>query len=584
MKNIISNESSISASPIFSEINFNSFTYSKKAHFQFFQENNYDYILYGRRIEPEESDIRIYQNLLIYAFVINNIEKGAKILEIGSEYSQVFEKLKTEYECWKFVNPVELGKNIMDPENLSDDNLNKPESTDNINLTKYYFDMIFSISAFENIPETENYFNNISLNIRSLLKPIGYSVNCFINVINKDNIIWSHKLINYFFENEFIVNEYTDKTKIIQDRDLFILSENYYKKYIEKHTNLSFQDYGKMFSYNLVWKNLKYLSSDNFQEFTYSKKSHFELFNSFKISENIFGKEVDSSEYDILKYQELLVYSYIKNNLKNGSKILKIGSLGDNLINVLKNEYEIFKFDNVLEFSSKIYSKDNFDFQFIKNINKNQIEFFPLKYFDFIFTISGFDEIEDNLRVFTNVISNIKTFKSDYALVLLSFNNIFYDGIAQSNSLIYFLLNNVEIINKFYRKIFMLEDKDIFLKSENNFSLEEKQSSVSVDRVCYNILWKTTPLLSTVSYTRPNETLKSKPAYIFHHIMKCGGTSVVNSLYKWFFIQFDYTDDPNGILFKLNDFHKFKYNLYNIYSDTCLVSHFQYDGYLLPQR
>ena len=128
-----------------------------------------------------------------------------------------------------------------------------------------------------------------------------------------------------------------------------------------------------MFSYNLVWKNLKYLSSDNFQEFTYSKKSHFELFNSFKISENIFGKEVDSSEYDILKYQELLVYSYIKNNLKNGSKILKIGSLGDNLINVLKNEYEIFKFDNVLEFSSKIYSKDNFDFQFIKNINKKGI-------------------------------------------------------------------------------------------------------------------------------------------------------------------------------------------------------------------
>ena len=66
--------------------------------------------------------------------------------------------------------------------------------------------------------------------------------------------------------------------------------------------------------------------------------------------------------------------------------------------------------------------------------------------------------------------------------------------------------------------------------------------------------------------------------------MKCGGTSVVITLDKWFKVMFDHTEDPNGLYQDLNDYYRYKYNLENFHSDTCLVAHFQFDGFFLSQR
>ena len=568
----------------FLQFDFNDFSFSKKSHFRIFHEYNVDHTLYGKRIEPDDSDIRIYQNLLIYTFVILNLDKGSKIIELGNDYSPVFEKLKLDYECWKFVKPIELKNKFETIEDISDDLINKPDIKESEKLKLHYFDLVYSISALESLPESEVSLKETALNIRNFLKPMGFSINCFTNALNKDNVVWSHKLINYIYEKESTVNSFIDNSKIIHDNDLFIISEKYFNEYLKIHTGVTFQEFGKMYSYNVFWKNERYLSKDNFQEYTYSKKSHFGLFNSYKSAESVYGKNTDELEYDIIKYQELLIYSYIKNNLKKGSKILKIGKSGGHLVDSLKSDYVFYELECVNELSKMVFNKNNYDLNLIKDSNNNQLNIFPLNHFDFVFTISAFDEIEDSLEIYATIVTNITTFKKEFALVLFSFNNVFYKGVAQSNSFIYFLFKNVEKFNKFHRHIFMLEDKDLFSKTENDFFLNENNSSVSVERICYNILWKTTPLLPTISDSRPNDTLKSKPAYVFHHLMKCGGTSVVNSLYNWYCMQFDYTDDPNSILFELNTFHKFKYNLCNLYSDTCLVSHFQFDGYFLPQR
>ena len=64
-----------------------------------FIKNNYDEELYGRKIDIDNCDIKIYQNLLVYSFIKNNLKPGAKILELGNNVSQVLNFFRNDYEC-----------------------------------------------------------------------------------------------------------------------------------------------------------------------------------------------------------------------------------------------------------------------------------------------------------------------------------------------------------------------------------------------------------------------------------------------------------------------------------------------------
>ncbi|MBK8551290.1 MAG: hypothetical protein IPL53_09630 [Ignavibacteria bacterium] len=95
----------------------------------------------------------------------------------------------------------------------------------------------------------------------------------------------------------------------------------------------------------------------------------------------------------------------------------------------------------------------------------------------------------------------------------------------------------------------------------------------------YNILWEKIAYLPSATSTNPNHNLEKYPVYIFHHLMKCGGTSMTNILYKWFRTINDKLDDED-----LNTFILKKYDVNNFHNDTCLISHFQREGIYLHQR
>ena len=80
--------------------------------------------------------------------------------------------------------------------------------------------------------------------------------------------------------------------------------------------------------------------------------------------------------------------------------------------------------------------------------------------------------------------------------------------------------------------------------------------------------------------TRPRQFLHKNPAYIFHHIVKCGGSSLVLSLQDWFQMEYDHLTDND----QLNNFMKIRYNTEIISSDTCIVSHFYWNGIFPMQR
>lgn len=67
------------------------------------------------------------------------------------------------------------------------------------------------------------------------------------------------------------------------------------------------------------------------------------------------------------------------------------------------------------------------------------------------------------------------------------------------------------------------------------------------------------------------------PVYVFHHIPKCGGTSIVKALDDWFVVKRDYRYGPE-------DKCPRKVNLDSLRSSHCLCGHWDVDNYYLYQR
>ncbi|MEO8446476.1 MAG: hypothetical protein ABI528_03225 [bacterium] len=87
-------------------------------------------------------------------------------------------------------------------------------------------------------------------------------------------------------------------------------------------------------------------------------------------------------------------------------------------------------------------------------------------------------------------------------------------------------------------------------------------------------------LIPEQTFSRPSDYINKNPAYIFHHLMKCGGTSLSHLLSKWFGMIYDHITGPEDLEVYKNS----PYDLANLSSDQCLTGHFAYEGTYLHQR
>jgi len=84
----------------------------------------------------------------------------------------------------------------------------------------------------------------------------------------------------------------------------------------------------------------------------------------------------------------------------------------------------------------------------------------------------------------------------------------------------------------------------------------------------YNIAFFPVVLLNS----KPGDFKKKYPVYVFHHIPKCGGTSMNIALRKWFFVVKDYLkySQPE----RLPYFAQHKVNIESLRAFNCLCGHF----------
>jgi len=242
------------------KIDFSPFTYSKKSHFDLFQDSDLD--LYGVKIDKNNCDLKVYQDLLAYNFIILNIPKGSKILEIGGGESRVLNAIHADYECWNIDKMEGVGNG---PTTTKSNNYRlvrdymgsySPELPDN------YFDFVFSISALEHVEEKEDIFQNVCRDIDRVLKPGSYSLNLFDVLIRKDDV-WSNGLLPYMFERYSTNNPLIPFDQLRNDADLYSMTEASYSRLWKPLTKKTFADFGRPISYNILWKKHADEQTDN---------------------------------------------------------------------------------------------------------------------------------------------------------------------------------------------------------------------------------------------------------------------------------------------------------------------------------
>ncbi|MEO8446316.1 MAG: class I SAM-dependent methyltransferase [bacterium] len=235
--------------------NFDEFTYSRKDHFNFFNEAGYTDELFKSGIDTEFSDLRSYQELLAYSFIKENIPAGSKILEIGGNYPTILRKLKGDYECWDLYSSDEAITHLKE-EDSKDIKLIK-DNIGNFNkeLPDNYFDFVFSVSALNETPDDEEkYYENILKDVNRILKPGGYSMHSFVLLWGETNRVWTSRLISYLYDNQKIINDFVHPFKLVLDKELYMMSEKFYNANWESITKKSYRKFGKPFSYNVIWK------------------------------------------------------------------------------------------------------------------------------------------------------------------------------------------------------------------------------------------------------------------------------------------------------------------------------------------
>lgn len=237
--------------------NFQDFTYSKKSHFQIFK----DFGILGET-DINACNLKVYQDLLVYNFIIQNFPKNSKLLEMGGGNSRVIEALMSDYECWNVDKFEGIGNGPTQTRNAQGYNL-VVDYIGNFSseIPSNYFDLVFSISVLEHIPESEKFFENICNDINRVLKSGGLSLHCVDSLLRETELFIS-PLMKYIFCHVKTLNE---EIKFIEvDREYgYFMSEFAYNKFWEPTIKKNYDEFGMPFSYNVLWeKEVSMLSTD----------------------------------------------------------------------------------------------------------------------------------------------------------------------------------------------------------------------------------------------------------------------------------------------------------------------------------
>lgn len=241
----------------------------------------------GQKIKVDNTFVKNCTDLTIYNYIIQNVEPGSKLLEIGGGNSRLLPLLKDKYECWNLDKFEGAGNGpVKIEEAQSGTKIVKAfigEFSDE--LRNNYFDFIFSNSVLEHLPKKDNQlYKNIYFDIYRLLNSKGRCLHCIDVFFVQGNKYRYHPVIDFYSKRFFkgpgfnmLLNHYNIKKG---GDSVFFMSEEIYNKRWKRSTKRTYDEMGHPTSVqieyskkDLIAKKLNYKQDDKIITYVHIAKA-----------------------------------------------------------------------------------------------------------------------------------------------------------------------------------------------------------------------------------------------------------------------------------------------------------------------
>lgn len=222
------------------------------------------------------------------------------------------------------------------------------------------------------------------------------------------------------------------------------------------------------------------ITAENFQEFTYSRRSHFS---------RLYAHGVDPDTCDLKVIQDLVIIHFIFGNVRLGARLLEVGGGPySRVIQLLKSHYEIWNIDENLDDNAR-------DYRSVRGLLGDMNPKLPSDYFDCIFSISALEHVHNDLDTFKRVCLDADRVLKAGGFSIHSFDVVAQNSSVWTNGLLPYIFLHIKTINPPIFFSDMLLDQDLYVLSEFAYNTGWQHTTrLSYQKfgqpLAYNVLWQ----------------------------------------------------------------------------------------------
>ncbi len=244
----------------------------------------------------------------------------------------------------------------------------------------------------------------------------------------------------------------------------------------------------------LPWPKLR-IDPENFQHFTFSKRSHWPLLDGY--DQELYGRRIDINDCCLKDYQDLLVYTFIKEHLPYSGRILDIGGGNSRILSAFANSHECWNIDKLEGLGNGPQDVGCIPYyRLVRDYMGNFNPALPDNYFDLVFSISALEHTPENQDTFFSILKDINRVLKPGGFSLHLFDVRFLsEKKFWTNKFVNYIFDNVTTLNQWIDPATIADDPDLFVMSKKAYDKRwyhiTRQSYTAFGRpASLNILWR----------------------------------------------------------------------------------------------
>lgn len=162
------------------------------------------------------------------------------------------------------------------------------------------------------------------------------------------------------------------------------------------------------------------------EDFAYARKSHFEKMSPMAIE--VHGQKQEPGSAHLKTYQDLLVYTFLRDRVPPGSRILDVGGGNSRILRRLSTTYECWnvdKFEGVGNGPTDMEKFKSFGYRVVSAFMGDFCPELPDNYFDFVFSVSALEHTpQGQPELYPRIVQDIERVSKNGAWTLHLFDVI----------------------------------------------------------------------------------------------------------------------------------------------------------------